>query len=113
MISPWLIYFIGIADKVGGVFAFTATALCFFCVILFVGVAEGQVNINTLKKPFIIAVICGLIAIFTPSSKTVAAMVVIPPIVNNEQVQQLPNNVLEFINDYLKDAKKSLKDKDV
>ena len=45
----------------------------------------------------------------TPSSKTVAAMIVIPPIVNNEQVQELPNNVLEFINDYLKDVKKSLK----
>ena len=113
MISPWLIYFIGIADKVGGVFAFTSIALFILSAILFVGVLEEQISINTFKKPVLIAFICGLIAIFTPSSKTVAAMIVIPPIVNNEQVQELPNNVLEFINEYLKDAKKSLKEKDV
>ena len=113
MISPWLIYFIGIADKVGEVFAFISIALFSFSAFLFIGVIEEQLDINTFKKYVLIASICGLIAIFTPSSKTVAAMVVIPPIVNNEQVQQLPNNVLEFINDYLKDAKKSLKEKDV
>lgn len=113
MISPWLIYFIGIADRVSGVFALITVVLCICCVILFIGFVEEQISINTLKKSFIAAVISGLIAVFTPSSKTVAAMVVIPPIVNNEQVQELPNNVLEFINEYLKDAKKSLKDKDV
>lgn len=113
MISPWLIYFIGIADKVGGVFAFTSIVLFVISTILFIGVAEDQISISTLKMPLIIAIISGLIAVFTPSSKTVAAMVVIPPIVNNEQVQELPNNVLEFINDYLKDVKKSLKEKDV
>lgn len=113
MISPWLIYFIGIADRISGVFTCISIALCICCVILFIGVVEEQMDINILKKSFIAAVLCGLIAIFTPSSKTVAAMVVIPPVLNNEQVQELPNNVLEFINEYLKDAKKSLKEKDV
>lgn len=113
MISPWLIYLIGIADRVSGVFAFISIASI---MTLAVGVgilSDSNNSLKALKIPFIIAIICGLIAIFTPSSKTVAAMVVIPPIVNNEQLQELPNNVLEFINEYLKDAKKSLKEKDV
>lgn len=113
MISPWLIYFIGIADRVSGVFSFIAIASTMALVIgVLVSLDLGN-SLKGLKIPFIIAIVSGLIALFTPSSKTIAAMLIIPPIVNNEQVQQLPNNVLEFINDYLKDAKKSLKDKDV
>jgi hypothetical protein len=113
MISPWLIYFIGIADRVGGVFAFISIASIMALAVGIGILSDSNNSLKALKIPFIIAIICGLIAIFTPSSKTVAAMVVIPPIVNNEQLQELPNNVLEFINEYLKDAKKSLKEKDV
>lgn len=113
MISPWLIYLISIADKVGGVSAFIAIASIMALIVETLVFLDLGKSLQALKMPFIIAIISGLIAIFTPSSKTIAAMIVIPPIVNNEQVQELPNNVLEFINEYLKDAKKSLKEKDV
>lgn len=43
----------------------------------------------------------GFIAIFVPSTKTALAMAVIPPVINNEQVQKLPDNLLGFINEYL------------
>ena len=108
MISPWLIYFIGIADKVGGFFMTLTIASA---ISIWVSGMSG--NYNLAKKFSFYAVIFAFLASVTPSSKTVAAMIVIPPIVNNKQVQELPNNVLEFINDYLKDAKKSLKEKDV
>ncbi len=36
------------------------------------------------------------------------AMTTIPPVINNEQVQELPENVLGFINDYLKDKRHEL-----
>ena len=53
------------------------------------------------------------LALFTftqliPNSKTLIAMATIPPVINNEQVQELPENVLGFINDYLKDKRHEL-----
>lgn len=47
------------------------------------------------------AAIIGFIAICIPSTKTAIAMAVIPPVINNEKVQKLPDNVLGFINEYL------------
>lgn len=38
-----------------------------------------------------------------PSDKIIAAMYLVPPVVNNEQVQEIPNNVLEFVNGWLKE----------
>ena len=30
-------------------------------------------------------------------------MIVVPPVVNNEQVQEIPKNVLDFVNGWLKE----------
>nr|DAL31742.1 MAG TPA_asm: hypothetical protein [Caudoviricetes sp.] len=30
-------------------------------------------------------------------------MFVVPPVVNNEKVQEIPNNVLDFVNGWLKE----------
>lgn len=113
MVSPWLIYLIGTVDKVGGAAAFIAIAILIALAPAAGALSDLGGSLKVLKIPFIVAVISGLIAIFTPSSKTVAAMIIIPPVLNNEQVQQFPSNVLEFVNEYLKEAKKSLKEKDV
>ena len=43
----------------------------------------------------------GLICTFLPTPKTVVAMVTVPAIVNNEEVQKLPKNILSFVNEYL------------
>lgn len=39
----------------------------------------------------------------SPTKEIATAMVVVPPVVNNEQVQEIPNNVLEFVNEWLKE----------
>ena len=36
----------------------------------------------------------GLICTFLPTPKTVVAMITVPAIVNNEEVQKLPNNIV-------------------
>ena len=43
----------------------------------------------------------GLICTFLPTPKTVVAMITVPAIVNNEEVQKLPKNILSFVNEYL------------
>ena len=43
----------------------------------------------------------GLISTFLPTPKTVVAMITVPAIVNNEEVQKLPKNILSFVNEYL------------
>ncbi|MBP7209597.1 MAG: hypothetical protein KBA02_00210 [Paludibacteraceae bacterium] len=48
---------------------------------------------------FVIAVTLALpIALFVPSSKTISAMYLIPKITANEQVQQIPDKVLQIMN---------------
>ena len=44
-----------------------------------------------------------LLSVFIPNTKTVAAMILIPPIVNNEQVQQIPDDILTFVRSVIKE----------
>ncbi len=57
---------------------------------------------NTMKRPkwttYIagIGLLIGLLWGVTPSTKQMAAIYVIPPIVNNEQVQEIPQKILDL-----------------
>lgn len=63
-----------------------------------------------MKRILIAIAVSALGCLFVPSKTTLIQMLVIPPIVNNEQIQELPANVLNFINDYLKEVGKKEKD---
>lgn len=96
------IYLIGQADTLK-----CALGSIAFIIILFLGPMSFCIKENGGDIPkavimaLIVAVIMGFIAIFVPSTKTALAMAVIPPVINNEQVQKLPDNLLGFINEYL------------
>lgn len=49
-----------------------------------------------------VASIFGLAVAATPTSKEMAAILVIPKIVNNEQVKELPENVIGLANEWIK-----------
>ena len=53
-----------------------------------------------------------ILDIAIPSSKTIAAMYTVPAVVNNEQVQQLPEEILTFVRDFLKEHTQKEKDKE-
>lgn len=62
--------------------------------------------IKTLKI-FIIVGICAFIAnSIIPNGKVLIGMYIIPKVVNNEAVQQLPGELLEFVRSYLKENQK-------
>ena len=84
-------------------------------VILFFGVmvasivyidapSEERKTIAKFRRWFI-AIIISLFILDTtiPSSKTIAAMHTVPTVVNNEQVQQLPEEILTFVREFLKE----------
>jgi len=49
-------------------------------------------------------------SIFLPSSKTAVAMFVVPKIVNNEDIQEMPQNVFKLMNEKLKEWTKDVLD---
>lgn len=110
-ISPLEIYFISLVDKIDAlsqVIIFLSSlaggAFLFFWII---GKAESyktEEDEKTLKKLWkcfkfaITCIICStLINTFTPSSKTIAAMYLIPAIVNNEHIQNSTSNALKML----------------
>lgn len=48
-------------------------------------------------------VLCIMGKNLSPSKEIATAMFVVPPVVNNEQVQEIPKNVLDFVNGWLKE----------
>lgn len=55
-------------------------------------------------KRAIITFVCLLLTcILTPTKEIATAMFVVPPVVNNEKVQEIPQNVLDFVNGWLKE----------
>lgn len=55
------------------------------------------------KTAFIICVCTFVANIALPSGKAMVAMYIVPKVVNNEAVQQLPGEILDFIRSYLKE----------
>lgn len=39
----------------------------------------------------------------SPTKEIATAMFVVPPVVNNEKVQEIPKNILDFVNGWLKE----------
>lgn len=105
-ITPFGIYLISLADNLS-IFAFVISTISCITVLTCIaaGVSAPECYKNSCRKIRKLAVIGFFISlpisIFIPSTKTLIAMYTIPPIVNNQQVQQLPANLLKFANDYL------------
>lgn len=70
-----------------------------YCIAYVDGGAEEATPYKKTVKNFVIAfIIAGLFVSFTPSSKTVAAMYLIPKIANNEMINQIPEKALNVLN---------------
>lgn len=111
-LSPWTIYWALQLDTIGKsltiilVLLVIALALCTSEASCSYSTEEYKAKAKQLRNIlFGFVVLIGMLNIFIPSSKTVAAMFIIPPVVNNEQVQELPKEVLSFIHSILKEYK--------
>ena len=115
--SPWLIYWLMQLDSVckfvDAVAVFGSVILIALIIIRTMCKIHGEwdrdakafydATTSLCKFGSVIIPIFVLINIFIPNTKTVAAMVLIPPIVNNEQVQQIPDDILTFVRSVIKE----------
>lgn len=116
-ISPWLVYWLMQLDSIcrfidataffGTVLLLALIVLRIVCKIHAEWDTSAQIFYDTTtflyKFSSMIIPIFVLINIFIPNTKTVAAMILIPPIINNEQVQQIPDDILTFVRSVIKE----------
>lgn len=115
----WLITLPKIAEGIGVVLIILGFVLSSFFGICHVYLRAGEEPktsdsfkfvIKSFKSGLIILVIGTLLKTFIPSTKELVAIYGIPKVVNNEQVQAIPEKLLEFANikldDLVEEAKK-------
>ena len=124
-ISPWLIYWLMQLDsicKFVDVVAFLGSLLLIILIVIRTASKSAsrydtsahafyEATTNIQKFSCVIIPIFVLLNVFIPNTKTVAAMILIPPIVNNEQVQQIPDDILTFVRSVIKEYTFDNKDK--
>lgn len=112
-ITPWTIYLITVLGNIK--YAATCLTTVVFCAIAFAvflcflcstdpdSLVENLKKAKRLFKNAIAAVaVCGALTIFVPSSTTLAAMYVLPAVVNSEFVQELPKELVELARTYVR-----------
>ena len=96
-VTPLMLYLIGVADHVrefSVVSMFIISGI--FLVFLARYLVEGDKIPHFGTLTFLVALFSSLL-LFTPNSKTLASMYVIPAVVNNEQIQNIGKNGLESL----------------
>ncbi len=115
MITPWQMYLItrldGLIDAAGISLALTVIV---FWALVFVGCLEDKVKDFTpwLKRLGIVCLCLVPVIVLTPRSKQLAAIILVPALVNSEHAQEIPDKVLEALALYLGDQIKDMEDID-
>jgi hypothetical protein len=110
--TSWEIYWLTRLDAVNQLF-FVGVLVSFGVGGLFLGIAANGywednetapkwVKAGFVQFPFVAALLL-TIAAFIPTSKEMAAILVIPKIVNNEKLTQLPDRVLDLANQWIEE----------
>lgn len=101
------IYWIGAMDKIslGLIFLACLSALLIICAIQIYSGAMALFGA-------LLGIACTTAFIFIPSSQTMAAMKVLPAVVNNQRIQGVAENALELTEQFLQDKLESLMSKE-
>lgn len=127
-ISPLLIYFIGQLDAFNGVCGLTLVlggiALAFMNIIKAVSYCDSSTcyepetynkvklvtnRTNKVLGPIVFAAFLGVA--FLPSRSTVAAMIIIPAVSNNAQVQNISKGALQWAEQFIQEQLNPKKEK--
>lgn len=112
----WLITLPKLANGIGE-FLLIVGGIATFGSLMIYGFSQADfcpINWKDIKKPFVLGVLAlttgALMKTFIPSTKELVAIYGIPKVVNNEQIQAIPEKLLEFANikldDLVEEAKK-------
>lgn len=112
MINAFDIYLFGILLNLEGMFEDLMFLLTFTSLFLIILVPVlYDFNLTTLKPVakklsiiiFSAITFCMIGKGLSPTKEIATAMFVVPPVVNNEKIQEIPKNVLDFVNGWLKE----------
>lgn len=96
----WMIYIIGSIDGFLGMLCVVMAASLVSAGVLSYWIENGEVDEDkwpVVKKLIVTSIVSLIIFVATPNSKTIAAMYLLPKIVANEHVQQIPDKVLTVL----------------
>ena len=116
-VTTWELYWIFQLDAIGSLLSGLAVSSIVLGIIIFaMGCSECDDNshendgwkrgLKLQKLAFTVIPLCILISVINtllPTTKSMVAILAIPPVINNEQVQQLPTNVLNLLNKKLEE----------
>lgn len=100
--SGWLVYLICLLDNIVGIFLFFGIVfgIVIIAKIVYYCCEEEPEKIwLSIKKETIILFSVIFFGCLIPSSKQAACIYIIPKIVNNEKIQEIPNNVIDLFNE--------------
>lgn len=105
MITPWMIYAIGILDSVGNLLlvlgAVASGLLILFALFWVIVVEDYPHHTGTAKNAmrFLLpcALICLTLSAFLPSTRLAAAMYIVPAVASNEDLRAIGGNSLEAL----------------
>lgn len=108
----FLIYLAGVCDNIKvvmvlvSVVGFVMSSMA-FCLSFDYDYEALRKFRDKISKIFVASIIGFIASSLIPNRETIVAMVTIPTAINyvqnNEELKELPNNVVKFINDYLSD----------
>ena len=103
--SAWMIYLFNTTGKLSVLFLGIAALMMVFAMLTGVGFAESKdPKLGKMAKNcFIYALISAVIGCALPSKQAFVEMTVIPAVVNNENVQKLPNEILGYISAWVRE----------
>jgi hypothetical protein len=116
-ISPWMLYWVTRLDEIKNVcFGFGFISLLLFCVFIIMNLAyffeendflwnKHFAVFSLTLSGFMLCLILGITALFIPTTKEAIAIIVIPKIVNNERVQQLPPKMLDLVDEWIEELR--------
>lgn len=113
-ISAWLVYFASVAEGLKVLFIIGGMVLILGLIISFPYLSDSNMGLDISKKAIGKAICGGIIALLIgaciPTKRDIAAIVLIPVIVNNEKLQNITGNSLDtlelLIKEWLEDLKK-------
>lgn len=96
-------------------FMFGFLAFIGFFAMAFVSSEGVKISKKWFSIPVIFAVFSFIVGFFIPTTKEMAAIILLPKITNaiqnNEELKKLPENVLQLANDWINELKPKAKDK--
>jgi predicted MFS family arabinose efflux permease len=102
--TSWDLYWITRLDDIK--FILIATGVIGILGTFFFNIIDDRLSCG---KPFIICIILfffvGILGIATPTVKQIAAILILPKIINNQEIQKLPSNITNLANEWLEELR--------